>query len=1150
MSRYETLKNQEEQSPLMGGHQSLKLVNGTLPIKGEPATLNDKLKEIVANYCKTAYEDNAEQIAAEQYAKTGFSYTGCYQKDASNSSWTRFKNWAKYQLQNLRSEEQHRDSLAKAYHTLKQDAQTMRHLMALCERQARLCPSMLPQTNNAFDQLYGTDNTKIIKILHFQFQNIERALFFQLQDKVSIIAAELVKELMANNKKLPQGLNEAELKTVIEFLLIGGNKKTGYIKKQLDLIRDYNKDKNVSAYLKIGALLTDCEYHAKRIVKEQQQIKDNLRSYKRDINRFAQDLDVDFHIVQINKSDKASNKMDGAILKFERVAQWLADNKPKLTAEGRFDALQQAFISKLATLASEEKRHQLKAICCYEETKNQTSQPLPSKTEAELDAIFEQQNFFASDYRAMYLKEHSSKTKQSDNINISLSDVLTFLPKLLVYSVALGFGALEFIGKCFTWPLHRNSTPNINWTRLGARLFVKGLSWVVVGGVATGIATIETGIYVLTGSLIGAKSMRNTITARFLRSAKEAINNDSKNTSEKAAARAKKSWFRFVANQGSVQVGITQGSTSFVGFNLFFAALVPMIFISLPLALLVGMGAALCNTILVRQDTYDTLKKFFLGGLFINDDGEYVLNIDPKSPKWSYVKAAFRVICMVIVAAGSIGCGFSYGALAFSAMIKSIITPLFNLLALKVSAIIPTLFAAIPAIATMIGLTALFFVVAADFVVNFSARCKSIWNYFKTTYGINWDSVNDICVKYHTRFDFKVFGITVRPLALSIALGSYVLGIVSNLAKLAIAVTFCLIYTTACFGSFYASGRALMLAVSTSSWSSIMVTVLTYSNAVITGAFGLQKNLDFVDGISIGSIVTFIPKLAISIVGLAAVFIEKVTRAVTQLSLFTVGAATQIAEMPFKLIAIGLNKLHLFPKSLTPSIKSSLTHLFPSKWMPSLLPKLAPAATRWLLKPFDNVGKLKVFNKTIWKPTNHQPIAKLVPADDTRPNSKSGQSIAKMHRIKLQHLWDMLMGCVSVNMVGQMLLFGGDKDAQKTTSTITHQSIAGPSIIVATTIGSGGPNGLASKASVDSKRVPFAEVTSDSPQHQQEPTLEHDDVSADKELLYPLLPRDSIQEAYKAPTKLTPSKFGMFAIPKDVLESIETEVVRAATLYT
>ncbi len=1161
MSRYDSLEN-SDQHPLLGGHTSRD--------NGAPVNLDSKLIEIVANYGKTAYTDNAERKAAEQYAKTSFSYSGRYQNDANNGTWTRFKNWAVYQFKNLKLEENSlaQKVLAEKYKKHKQDAQTMRHLMALCERQARLCPSMLPQTQTAFEQFVASDHSQIIKILHFQFQEIERALFFQLEEKVFKIAAELVKELTAGGKKkLPQGLSEDDLKTVIQLLLIGGDKKTGYIKKQLNIIRAYNKGKSSSTYLKIGTLLTDCEYHAKRLVKEQQQIKDNLRAYKRDINRFAQDLDVDLHIVQIDKSDKKSNPefKDGITLKFERVAQWLANQKEALSSSLKeYKGLRRLFFIRLAVARLEEHEisepnfEQLKTH--YEYGDEDETAEVSAKTEAQFDAIMIKQSFFASGYRAMYYKEGSSKTKQSDNINISLGDAITFIPKLLVYTATFGFGALEFLAKGSVWLFRRETNVNANWTKRGARFLVNTLSRIGVDAViAFGLSYIEITLKLVSWpirSIISGKlaSLKPYFAARLYRASLKAINKEIEVRDAKAAARAKKSFFRIVADQGSKQVGISQGATSFVGFNLFFAALVPMAFISLPLALLVGLGAALCNTILVRQDTYDTLKKFFLGGLFINDDGEYVLEIDPESPKWSYTKAAFRIACMLIVAVGSVGCGFSYGALAFVAMIKSIITPLFGLLALKMSAIIPTLFAAVPAIATMIGLTALFFVVAADFVVNFTTRCKSIWNYFKTTYGINWDKVNDICVKYHSSLDFKIFGMSVRPVAFVMATGSYLLGIVSSLAKLAIAVTFCLVYTTACFGSFYASGRALMLAVSTSSWSSIMVTALTYSNAVITGAFGLQKNLDFVDGISVSSIVTFIPKLVISMVGLAALFTEKALRAVTRLSLFSISAAVQLIEMPFKLTAIGLNKIHLLSSNWTPSIKSSLTNLFPSKWMPSLLPKAAPAATRWLLKPFDNVDKIKFFNKTVWKPTNHKPIAELVPAADSRRNSQNGQAIAKMHRTRLQQLWDMLMGCVAVNMVGQMLLFGGDKDAQKTTSAITGQGIAEVSIIGTTSLGSGGPNALASKSNVDAQKVLVTEikgnaVTVDEPAEMLAPE------SGD---LYPSLVEVEDARSSAEGRVLTPkvSAAGMFAIrradrtiPEDVLKRVELEAQHTTALY-
>lgn len=193
--------------------------------------------------------------------------------------------------------------------------------------------------------------------------------------------------------------------------------------------------------------------------------------------------------------------------------------------------------------------------------------------------------------------------------------------------------------------------------------------------------------------------------------------------------------------------------------------------------LVVGTSGWYCNFILFKGDIYDKVKELLFGKFFVNEKNETI--------------SAAKKGLIFLFGLLTLATGFVYGALSFLSVQ--------GIFAASLGIVAASALAALPAIATCIGMTSIYFSVISNFIKN--EQWKKVGLYFYNTY-INppWDKLSAFWTVAYYPFE---------------------------LTKLAFGLGLNAVVTIASFGLFHQSGLDLLKKFTAS---------LSISNPLATGA--------------------------------------------------------------------------------------------------------------------------------------------------------------------------------------------------------------------------------------------------------------------------------------------------------------------------
>lgn len=161
--------------------------------------------------------------------------------------------------------------------------------------------------------------------------------------------------------------------------------------------------------------------------------------------------------------------------------------------------------------------------------------------------------------------------------------------------------------------------------------------------------------------------------------------------------------------------------------------------------LVIGVPGAICNRILLKDGIASSFKNFRLWQYVKNDKGETVRVVSFLIDKNNKPITGWKKISLILAAILSAISGFCYGALSalkahsLSLPIASKIVGIFGGKALAASIVAGGL-AAMPALATAVGIGCILFNIIVDFIKN--ERWKEIGSYVKNTYfNVPWQEM-------------------------------------------------------------------------------------------------------------------------------------------------------------------------------------------------------------------------------------------------------------------------------------------------------------------------------------------------------------------------------------------------------------------------
>lgn len=296
-------------------------------------------------------------------------------------------------------------------------------------------------------------------------------------------------------------------------------------------------------------------------------------------------------------------------------------------------------------------------------------------------------------------------------------------------------------------------------------------------------------------------------------------------------------------------LGFGEGTVAAVGMYMF-ASLIFGPIVAISLAAMVFIFGYAANYYLVLDDTKYVLENLFGKANALDEEGKLVsiskLFIDEEGKKVSKkMKAA-----MITVVVGCIGSGFVYGALSGVSMFSNVLLPLFTKAALHfgVAKIAATVLAAsiavFPAGLTMIGMAAIFYVVAADFIKN--KRWNDIAKWVKSLKPEHW---NELIPQEKA----KAIGVV------ALRIGLVLVGLFLNV-----------IITVASFGVMHSKGLAMLrLFADAGKSASPIAYIMASLNQVLSTTFAVQKILSLFNTITWNSVINFAITLPLRIVHFA-----------------------------------------------------------------------------------------------------------------------------------------------------------------------------------------------------------------------------------------------------------------------------------------
>ena len=481
---------------------------------------------------------------------------------------------------------------------------------------------------------------------------------------------------------------------------------------------------------------------------------------------------------------------------------------------------------------------------------------------------------------------------------------------------------------------------------------------------------------------------------------------------DKQHRRAVKKRNQEISSTASTMLGIGEGAVAAVGFALFFASIIP-VWGLIPLATLVFIGGFSCNKLLVMDDSYSVLNAIFLGELFQDENGDDL-------PLW-------EKIVISLFGTLSLGVGISYGALGANCLTKTILLPVFSMLvAHRVALIAALALSTGPLGATAIGMTAIFFVVLGDLFKNRKERWQGIKSYFKADYAIDWDRWEKLKANHNVL----------------VALSDYLLRVTMSALKLAFAVALTAMITIMSIGLFYKSSLGLLKLLTTNSWTGMAASIATGVNAFVSGIFGVQKNMNTINVLTLGGVVVFPFKTIFSMLGLGlACFVEMPIRCLVNALSFIV---TKGCYAPCDLV----------PNSTL----LSLSHLF------SFLDGIAKKVNEALWSPVVHPGA----------PVGEAPVKKAAPVEAEQNNLGR---LSKLHAGISKFLSPFVIGVVSPNSASQGLLIGssGAPFFNGVTGNIA-QSMAVSLGVSTATFNSATPNSIGVNAAAEARFVASVEL--------------------------------------------------------------------------
>ncbi len=274
---------------------------------------------------------------------------------------------------------------------------------------------------------------------------------------------------------------------------------------------------------------------------------------------------------------------------------------------------------------------------------------------------------------------------------------------------------------------------------------------------------------------------------------------DENQITAKHALKAKKDQHKFISKLVGRNVAVGEGAVAGVAMGGFLATLGVAAPIALPIGVLTGIGGAICNYYLVRDDTNLMLNQIRLKDMF----GKLSKNE--------------RDVALLLGSC-SLATGFVYGALSAMKLYSGLLMPLFTTMHAShtTAVVLGTGIASLPVMFTAIGFASIFFFVIADAIKN------DPWLSTKTYFHKNYIDLGWREMTHGERFSTAV-------------------GCFGNFLKLMLGVTINLIITVVSFGIFHSSGVKLLSTIANNSIANSMSMALTIINSFIITAFGLQK---------------------------------------------------------------------------------------------------------------------------------------------------------------------------------------------------------------------------------------------------------------------------------------------------------------------